>query len=105
MFNFQERNRIVNGKECRINQWPWAVILGRLRSGSSSFRVMCGGTLVTKRHVLSAAHCFTGKQVHDMYGSHSKSMKLSKCHIPSKVEIGNLTNFNVLMSSSFFWIY
>jgi len=55
-----ERNRIVNGRECSVNQWPWAVVLGRLRSGSSSIRVMCGGTLITKQHVLSAAHCFTG---------------------------------------------
>ena len=61
VFIFKERNRIVNGKECSVNQWPWAVVLGRLRSGSSSIRVMCGGTLITKRHVLSAAHCFTSK--------------------------------------------
>ena len=60
-FIFKERNRIINGKECSVNQWPWAVVLGRLRSGSSSIRVMCGGTLITKRHVLSAAHCFTSK--------------------------------------------
>ncbi|CAF0992412.1 unnamed protein product [Adineta ricciae] len=44
-------SRIVNGNIATSNSWPWMVAIymsnGRL----------CGGTLVTYEHVLTAAHC------------------------------------------------
>jgi hypothetical protein len=47
--------RIVGGVESTPGAWPWASILG-LPQGSG-FRVVCGGSLINSKHVLTAAHC------------------------------------------------
>lgn len=52
----QNGNRIVGGTVARQGAWPWAVILGRQLFGGK-FQVMCGGTLLNKDTVLTAAHC------------------------------------------------
>ncbi|XP_055585488.1 transmembrane protease serine 9-like [Uranotaenia lowii] len=46
--------RIVGGMETRVNQYPWMAIL---KYGGSFY---CGGTLITDRHVMTAAHCVHG---------------------------------------------
>ncbi|CAL1527992.1 unnamed protein product [Lymnaea stagnalis] len=46
--------RIVGGGEARIGAWPWIVLLVEL--GYSS----CGGSIISDRFILSAAHCFKG---------------------------------------------
>lgn len=43
--------KIVNGKEARENEFGWAITLARRG------QFFCGGTLITKMHVLTAAHC------------------------------------------------
>ncbi|CAF4682842.1 unnamed protein product [Rotaria socialis] len=45
--------RIVGGVEAIPNSWPWIVSL-RVRDH------FCGGTLIDRKHVLTAAHCLTG---------------------------------------------
>merc|ERR1719312_2112772 len=47
------RNRIVGGQPAVKNEYPWLVAL--VRTGSS--KPFCGGTLLSSRTVLSAAHC------------------------------------------------
>ncbi|XP_015108896.1 uncharacterized protein LOC107035816 [Diachasma alloeum] len=46
--------RIVHGEDASIIEFPSTVVLQRL-----SGRHLCGGTLISKKHVLTAAHCFT----------------------------------------------
>ena len=53
--NFPRRSRskrVVNGFPADPNEYPWMVALRR----EQDF-LFCGGTLITDRHVLTAAHC------------------------------------------------
>lgn len=49
---------IVGGKATEINEWPWLASL--FKSESKEF--FCGGSIVSERHVLTAAHCVSDKR-------------------------------------------
>ncbi|XP_066938039.1 proclotting enzyme-like [Macrobrachium rosenbergii] len=51
--------RVTGGVESQPGFWPWLAALGQRISGNQFF-VNCGGTLITARHVITAAHCFGG---------------------------------------------
>ena len=46
-------NRIVGGETAEVNEYPWQV---GIVSGNSR-KPFCGGALIHKRYVLTAAHC------------------------------------------------
>ncbi|XP_064081998.1 trypsin-1-like [Macrobrachium nipponense] len=51
-------SRIVGGQEAKIGEYPWMVLVFiTLKSGGHA---TCGGSLLKKKWVLSAAHCFHG---------------------------------------------
>nr|QHB21613.1 venom S1 protease 21 [Platymeris rhadamanthus] len=50
--------RIYGGREVRPHEYPWLVALV---SGEQRTMPMCGGSIITQFHVLTAAHCVTSK--------------------------------------------
>jgi len=48
--------RIYNGREASIAEFPWMVSVQR--SDDTMMTHVCGGSIISPRHILSAAHCF-----------------------------------------------
>ena len=48
-------SRIVGGHGARIDDWPWQVML--VVETSSGKQHMCGGSIISPRWILTAAHC------------------------------------------------
>ncbi|XP_050511896.1 phenoloxidase-activating factor 1 isoform X1 [Diabrotica virgifera virgifera] len=51
---------IYGGVETELKEFPWMALLGyRTRYGTTKWA--CGGTLISHRYILTAAHCVTGE--------------------------------------------
>lgn len=50
--------KIIGGNKTGVFEYPWMVLLG-YDTGSGNPEPRCGGTLINKRYVLTAAHCVT----------------------------------------------
>merc|ERR1719154_157053 len=87
-------NRIVGGVETEVNEYPWQVGLVR-PNGRSPF---CGGTLISDRHVMTAAHCTAGQtasNIRILLGEHKTDDAAQ-----TKVEVATITDDPVYNSNN-----
>ncbi|XP_060806714.1 serine proteinase stubble isoform X3 [Amyelois transitella] len=50
---------VINGAPTYEGEWPWQIAL--YQTQTIDYKYICGGTLVSHRHVITAAHCVTLK--------------------------------------------
>uniref|UniRef100_A0A182J2A7 CLIP domain-containing serine protease n=1 Tax=Anopheles atroparvus TaxID=41427 RepID=A0A182J2A7_ANOAO len=79
-FSAVEHNKVVGGVPASLNGWPWMALIGYKNAlGEVSFK--CGGSLITKRHVLTAAHCLRRDLASVRLGEHDTSTDGETNHI------------------------
>ncbi|XP_070501603.1 serine protease gd-like [Chironomus tepperi] len=81
--NVKGVGNIIGGKNVTRGDFPWVAVLS-----TPSDEYICGGTLVSSRKVLTAAHC-----IHDKEGKNSKLageiiVQLGTYDLGKKVEVG-----------------
>ncbi|XP_019878034.1 proclotting enzyme isoform X2 [Aethina tumida] len=67
---------IANGKESAPGEWPWHVAILKIEGAQASY--ICGGTLIGKRHVLTAAHCVIHKPSNSILSPESLTLFLGR---------------------------
>lgn len=68
---------VLNGSETKPHQFPWTVFLYLLNDSNDS---MCGGSLITQKHILTAAHCVQGITIGNIgaiLGAHDYDVELN----------------------------
>lgn len=79
--------RIIGGSAVERGQWPFVVAL--LVKTSKQF--FCGGTLITSKHVLTAAHCIQDKNVDKKLEAEQIEVLLGRHSLKDNSEKGSQT--------------
>nr|XP_023020913.1 proclotting enzyme [Leptinotarsa decemlineata] len=83
---YPDQERIVGGHNADVNEWPW---IAALFNGGRQF---CGGSLIDKTHILSAAHCVAHMSSWDVarltvrLGDHNIKTNSETRHVEKRVK-------------------
>ncbi|CAH2052767.1 unnamed protein product, partial [Iphiclides podalirius] len=75
---------VVNGKPTLEGQWPWQIALYQTQTVDSKY--ICGGTLLTHLHVITAAHCVTRKGSSRVVNKNTLTVYLGKHNLRTSVK-------------------
>ncbi|KAJ8712869.1 hypothetical protein PYW08_008173 [Mythimna loreyi] len=73
----------VNGTPTQEGQWPWHVAIYLIQTVDNKY--ICGGTLVTYKHVITAAHCVTRKGSQRIVDQRALQIHLGKYNLQTSV--------------------
>ncbi|XP_002716085.2 chymotrypsin-like elastase family member 3B [Oryctolagus cuniculus] len=65
---YNPSSRVVNGEDAEPHSWPWQVLL--LIEQGDWLYIYCGGTLIKRNWVLTAAHCISNEKYWVALGEH-----------------------------------
>uniref|UniRef100_A0A1B0CAP3 CLIP domain-containing serine protease n=1 Tax=Lutzomyia longipalpis TaxID=7200 RepID=A0A1B0CAP3_LUTLO len=84
-FSNKTHNRVVGGVDAELGGWPWMALLGYKNNlGEIGFK--CGGSIITRRHVLTAAHCMRPTLSVARLGEHNLDIDTETKHYDIPVE-------------------
>ena len=86
-----KKSRIVGGNEASPGEFPWQVYFRWVTEGKPRFAV-CGGSVIDKKWVVKAAHCFHGSR----YPHGPKHTKLEA--IFGEFDVGNKDGNEVVIT-------
>lgn len=75
---------VIGGKGTERGQWPFLVALINLETN----KFMCGGNLITTKHVLTAAHCIQNKNKPTAITPEELSLLIGRHNLASSAERG-----------------
>lgn len=81
-------HRIIGGQDAAPGSWPWMAMLSRIIGNKTDS--FCGGTIISKRHIITAAHCFDSIKINHVLvhvGVHNRTNIKTKPLSISKVVI------------------